>query len=141
MKIYQQRGFYTLQSTGSLLVFDNTVQCFILEDEVRNGLKVKGETAIPYGIYDVILSYSPKFKRYMFMLVGVPKFDGIRFHSGVRDEDTEGCLLPGEMLSIEANDIRLVNSKIAYDKAFIKMKKAWDSKEKITWEIVKETHR
>ena len=77
-----------------------------MEDKVRdlnkNGVfdgdekKVYGETAIPYGTYKVILSYSPKFKRILPELLDVPCFTGIRIHRGNTEKDTAGCLLVGE---------------------------------------------
>lgn len=77
--------------------------CDILEDPVRNKLtskgdkfiKVSGATAIPYGTYEIIRSYSNRFKKVLPLLLNVPNFDGIRIHSGNTAADTEGCLLPG----------------------------------------------
>ena len=57
--------------------------------------KVKGKTAIPYGIYRVAWTHSNRFKRSTLQLLGVPGFGGIRIHPGNDAEDTEGCLLPG----------------------------------------------
>jgi hypothetical protein len=58
-------------------------------------LKVYGETAIPYGRYEVITNYSNRFKRVMPLLMNVPDFEGIRIHAGNDDEDTHGCPLIG----------------------------------------------
>lgn len=77
--------------------------CDILEDPVRNKLvstvnkfiKVSGATAIPYGTYEIIRSYSNRFKKVLPLLLNVPHFEGVRIHSGNTASDTEGCLLPG----------------------------------------------
>jgi len=138
MHLYLQRGFFTKETTCGLLVADNILQCLTLEDQVRIGSKVKGETAIPYGTYEIILSHSPKYNRVMPLITGVPGFDGIRIHSGVKDEHTEGCLLVGETIVIAGNDLELRDSKTAYDKLFIKLNAAWTKKEKITIDISKE---
>lgn len=62
--------------------------------------KVKGHTAIPEGSYPVAITYSPKFKSYLPLVLQVPGFEGIRIHAGNSAEDTEGCILLGENLKV-----------------------------------------
>ena len=80
--------------------------CNCLEDEDRNlsdsmtteqiwKLKKKGSTAIPTGRYKVEMTYSPRFKRDLPLLIGVKGYEGVRIHSGNTSDDTEGCLLFG----------------------------------------------
>lgn len=45
-------------------------------------LKVKGETAIPSGIYQVTITYSPKYKKQMPLINNVKGYSGVRIHSG-----------------------------------------------------------
>ena len=52
--------------------------------------------AIPEGRYAVVISYSPKFKQWLPILLGVPMFKGIRIHAGNTAKDTTGCILLGE---------------------------------------------
>lgn len=47
---------------------------------------------IPAATYPVWVTYSPKFKKYMAILEGVPGFTGIRIHTGTRAEHTQGCI-------------------------------------------------
>lgn len=78
--------------------------CDILEDTVRNKattalnafIKIFGKTAIPYGKYRIVRSYSNRFKKVLPELLKVPHYEGVRIHSGNTAEDTEGCLLPGK---------------------------------------------
>ena len=96
--------------------------------EVIRKMKVKGQTAIPSGTYNVIITYSPKYKKPMPLLLGVPGFEGIRIHSGNTDKDTEGCLLVGENKEVG----KVLNSRAAYNRLFTKLQKAFDKGETIT---------
>lgn len=88
------------------LYIDGQYLCDTIEDTDRGlddrmseedilKLKVKGETAIPSGIYPVTITYSPKYKKQMPLINNVKGYSGVRIHSGNTSKDTEGCVLVG----------------------------------------------
>lgn len=108
MELVLHRTFKKKDYTiGRLYVLKNGKEeyiCDILEDTVRNSakivlhkfVKIYGKTAIPYGKYKIVMSYSSRFKKTLPELLNVPLFNGIRIHPGNTADDTEGCLLPGK---------------------------------------------
>lgn len=73
-----------------------------LEDVVREqagvpvtAWKKPGATAVPAGTYQLQLTFSPRFKTVLPILVGVPGFSGVRIHAGNDASQTEGCILVG----------------------------------------------
>jgi len=131
MKIRVERNWLLGDTTLGKLFVDDRFFGYTLEDEVRND-KVYGQTAIPYGVYDVDITYSPKFGRNMPLIKNVPNFSGIRIHTGNSSDDTSGCLLVG--LGIDANN-NLTDSRLAFNSLNSKIKKTKDSGESITIEI------
>lgn len=66
---------------GKLYLNDMTFLNYTLEDKVRE-IKIKHQTAIPAGTYEIIINKSERFKQMMPLLLDVPGFDGIRIHKG-----------------------------------------------------------
>jgi len=103
--------------------------CFVLEDQFRQQ-KVKGETRIPAGTYEVRLrkeggfhaNYSKRFPKIhlgMLHLQNVPNFTFILLHCGNHDEDTDGCLLVGDSANFDAQgDSWVTNSAVAYQRVY-----------------------
>lgn len=142
MKLELERRFLGESYTIGSLSIDGKKFCDTLEDRVRdlnkNGVfdgdekKVYAETAIPYGTYDIVVDYSPRFKRELPRLQNVRHFEGILIHRGNTAEDSAGCILVGE------NKVKgkVINST-PYEKELVRiLKEAQDRKEPITIKIV-----
>jgi hypothetical protein len=113
---------------GEMLI-DGKHECWTMEDVVRPiGEKVFGETAIPYGTYPVIVTYSPHFKCDLPLLVGVPNFEGVRIHPGNTVADTEGCLLVG----LGRTNSSVTQSRLAFNTLFTKIRAALSRNEAVT---------
>lgn len=113
-RIARKEG-YTI---GRLYIDDNPKPfCDTLEDtdsgleqamplDMIKRIKVKGETAIPTGTYELSMRHiSPKYSRkkafaftggVMPRLLNVPGYEGVLIHSGNTAADSEGCILVGE---------------------------------------------
>lgn len=100
---------------GELKDADGSFICYILEDTVREpGVKVPGKTAIPYGRYRIVITFSNRFQKPLPLLLDVENYEGIRIHPGNKATDTEGCLLPG----ITKQGKTVLQSVIAFNKLF-----------------------
>lgn len=113
---------------GILFKDNNAFECFTLEDEHRD-VKVKAETRIPSGRYqvkfrEVLSGKTTAYRnRYPFFtwhleLQDVPNFKYVYIHVGNNDDDTEGCILLGE--SCDASSMTIGHSRDAFTK-FYKM--------------------
>ena len=107
IKLQLRRVALRKDYTIGRLFIDGKYFCDTLEDPVRDHNKdgdlndvgegkVYGNTAIPYGTYQVIMNMSNRFKRRMPLLFTVNGFKGIRIHSGNTPKDTLGCILVGK---------------------------------------------
>lgn len=118
---------------------NNEYFCDTLEDTdrgLKNTMSVdeilskkrKGITAIPTGKYDVILTFSPRFKRVLPLLLSVKCYEGVRIHTGNTNKDTEGCLLVGENKAKG----QVINSRATLEKLMSVLLECDKRKEKIT---------
>lgn len=82
-------------------------------DKIKN-LKVKAHTAIPTGVYEIKMTYSPKYKRIMPLINNVPGYEGIRIHAGNTHEHTEGCVLVGFNKAVG----KVLNSKETFEQLY-----------------------
>ena len=141
MDLLLKRETFTEKSTISSLFINGVFECYVLEDTDRGldfkmelaeieKLKVYGETAIPYGSYEVCITMSNRFKRLLPVLIGVKGYEGIRIHTGNAAIDTHGCLLPARKKGVDS----VSESTLAFNQLFTKLQNA---KEKIYITITK----
>lgn len=120
MELIVKRKTFTDTSTIGELYVDGKFECYTLEDKDRDlkqdqdesyiaKHKVYGETAIPKGRYQVILSMSNRLKKVLPEVLNVKGFQGIRIHSGNIPGDTLGCILVGR----KRGDNIITESKLA----------------------------
>ena len=132
MKFRLARKWPSDKSTIGELSIDGVFECFTLEDVVRPaGEKVYGKTAIPPGVYQLIVTHSPRFGRELPLLLEVPNFEGVRIHTGNKAEDTEGCILVGTGTETDT----VTGSKVAFAQLMNKIQEARGTQD-ITIEIV-----
>lgn len=151
MRLQLIRSYNTNNYCIGHLYIDGKYFCDTVEDCDREldskmplkqiiSLKLKGITAIPTGIYKVVLnepsprlSKKPQYKfckGYVPRLLNVKGFDGILIHIGNKAEDSLGCILVGE------NKVKgqVINSTATFHRLYDTLSKAKDD---ITIEITR----
>lgn len=144
------------EATNGTLYIDGVEECFTLEDEVRSGPKVYGETAVPAGKYDITFrtiggfhtktlkyydskhGFGPGWHRGMLWIRDVKGFKFILIHPGNDQFDTYGCLLVGQTQEdLNKNkDGFIGRSRAAYEALYPKVRDALLAGEKVTIEYV-----
>jgi len=125
MEIRISRKWRKPKYTIGKLYVDGVAFCDTLEDTDRGlsqdmpiadikAKKVRGETAIPTGTYNMAWTYSPRFKKMMPLIDDVPGFTGIRIHAGNTPEDSSGCILCGENKQVG----KVLNSRTMINKLY-----------------------
>ncbi len=137
MSIEVRRYAFGQDSTLSHIYVDGERECFGLEDE-RRTVKVKGETCIPPGRYEIKLRaeggmharYAERFPeehKGMLWLQDVEGFTYIYFHIGNRDDHTDGCILTGTVpVILPDGEFEVARSKDAYLALYAKVIAAMD---------------
>ncbi len=125
MNLEVRRYAFGDDSTLSKIDIDGEPECFGLEDE-RRTMKVKGETCIPPGRYEIKLRTEggmharyaerfPEIHKGMLWFQDVPGFTYIYFHIGNRDDHTDGCILTGTVpVILPDGEFEVARSKDAY---------------------------
>lgn len=143
MELILERKYRNADSTEGNLYVNGKWFCHVVEDVVRakpgqwkKELKVYAKTAIPYGRYRVLVTYSPKFKRLLTAILDVPDFTGIRIHSGTSHKSSAGCPIISKVADDgDGTRNRLVKDDRAMNELCDMVLKA-QKKEKVWIEIV-----
>ena len=144
MEITLTRFQRSENSTISKLSIEDKQECFVLEDKDRGlkqdmplhelqAAKIHSKTAIPYGRYEIAVTFSNRFKKPLPLLLNVAGFEGIRIHPGNTPENTEGCLLPARKKGKNA----VSESTLAFNQLNDKINLAIKAGEVVTIEITK----
>lgn len=132
MQIYLKRIAKRDTYTIGKLYIDGEYFCDTIEDKDRGlyasmpldeleSKKVKHQTAIPRGCYQVTYTLSQRFKDKSWaqklggrlpLLLKVPGFDGIRIHPGTDEDSTSGCLIVGQNKEVG----KVIHSQATYAK-------------------------
>ncbi len=138
---------------GKLLLLDKNgiyqLDGYTVEDEFRV-VKVKGETSVPLGTYELGFRQSPKFSASflyseslnkliepselrlfptvkdfkshdLIWVKNIPNFEYVLIHWGNTDDDTDGCLIVGSALGIINGQEGVINSKKYYKELYCKV--------------------
>lgn len=126
MQVHVKRFVNYSKCTVALLYVDNIFFGYVLED-VGRLIKVKGQTRIKAGKYKLNLQKAGRLHEYytkkypfhkgMIHLNNVPEFQGVMFHIGNFDSDTEGCLLVGSSHNVNVQSV--LSSTAAYKSFYI----------------------
>ena len=144
IKLTLKRFAFKDKYTIGRLYINGLYFCDTLEDKDRGlydwlsegyikEIKVKHQTAIPYGIYKVLWSYSPKYKRMMPEVLNVKGFSGIRIHSGNTADDSSGCIL----LGLNKEKGKVLDSRKTCEKFYEIIEECYNKGASIQLEILK----
>ena len=88
---------------------------------------------IPAGTYEVRITHSPKFRKDLPLLIGVPGRDGIRIHTGNKPEHSLGCILVGAAGKKLIEELIRINNSFN-EKTYICIRDAFGSAADTTWQ-------
>ncbi len=154
MKLTVKRFADDGETTLGILYIDGVFECFTVEDQEQTGDKVRGETRVPNGTYDVKLraeggyhnKYTTKYgdmHKGMLCIYNAPNwkietdthdFQYILIHTGNHDDHTMGCLLVNDAVS--GANFRGSSSVDAYEDFYPKVAKVLEAGESVTIEYI-----
>lgn len=134
MKLQLNRHYFFPTCTHGSLKVDGHYFCDTLEPHCIDYEKEKkeyGKTAIPDGKYEIVMSWSSHFHRFMPFLRDVPWFSGIMIHPGNKASETKGCILVGKYY----DEAFITDSKKKFEALYSMIQDAYAANEDIWIEI------
>jgi hypothetical protein len=120
-------------TTVGLLYLNGFFYCYTLEDAHRD-VKIAGNTRIPSGKYevdfnraetDLTIKYRnnyPEWFTYHLEIKNIPGFRGVYIHNGGTHQDTEGCILVSDSMSVSDTAKSLTNSRNTFKRLYTYLK-------------------
>lgn len=152
--ILSRHTFTDISTMGKLQIVDSDKWWHSMEDVDRGffmGMdladmlkkKVYGETAIPYGTYEVAMLWSNHFGKMMPHLLDVPAFTNIMVHPLNEAKQSLGCIgvgktaglnFVGESKKAFAEFLPILESALATERAWIEIIKNPDMTRRTVWQ-------
>jgi hypothetical protein len=148
MKITVVRTDFEEKFIRGLWYFDDDAEpfCYTCED-IERPVKIKHETAIPYGSYEIkfknaltgmTIKYQSKYEDFFSFhleLQNVRNYTSVYIHVGNSQRDTSGCILVG--YGKGGSRYPITNSTKAFRDMYIKVSAALHRGEVVTLDIIK----
>jgi hypothetical protein len=151
MEVKVKRTIFSDKTSIGQFYIEGQYFCFTLEDKTRaqDEPKVYGETAIPYGRYEITFrttgsiynEYKIRFadigsERGTLWIRNIPGFEYVLMHIGNTNADTLGCILVGT----QYEENKITNSTVAYKKIYPIIADALSKGEKVFITVEGITH-
>lgn len=110
MKVIVERFIFNKTYTMSRVYVDGEFFSFALEpydasitketpvEDIKELKEKNGKIAVGLGEYELVYTWSNKYKKMLPLVKDTPGFSGVRIHSGNTSDDTRACLCPGKFL-------------------------------------------
>lgn len=133
------------ESTIGTVYVNGEFESFSIED-TKNEPKIYGKTRIPSGTYNIKLrtegrmnlKYSDRYANHkgMLWLQNVENFEWVYIHVGNNSDDTDGCILLGNVCRATSGKQEVQGSSLAYMSLYTKAIESFNRNEEVTIEII-----
>ncbi len=120
--ILRLKRTYGDDETHGILYVNHVKYCTTIEPPQKI---TTDKGCIPEGVYEVAVTYSPRFKRLMPLICGVDGRSGIRIHAGRKRTNTTGCICVGWRDTEEDLTQQLLKAQNEHEEILIIIEPAW----------------